>query len=62
VARVNIEMIIGFEGLYRDVSMIRSLEKNPAIKGSPQRAKLAISRADIVRGIWCDRLPMERRS
>jgi len=44
-------IIRGLVGLNRDISMIRSLEKNPAMKGSPQRARLAVSKADMVRGI-----------
>lgn len=55
-------MIRGFELLNRDSSMIRSLEKNPARKGSPQRAAFAVVRQAIVKGIWAERFPIERRS
>ncbi len=47
----NIIIIRGLVGLNRDISIIRSLEKKPAINGRPHNARLAVSRADIVSGI-----------
>lgn len=62
VAIENIIIIIGFAGLNKDISIIRSFEKKPAMNGNPHNAKLAVRRADIVKGIWLDKFPTVRRS
>jgi len=43
-------------------SIIKSLEKNPAIKGNPHRAKLAITIDIEVRGNFLNIFPIERKS
>ena len=62
VAIVNRIITIGFDGFSRDISIIKSLEKNPAMNGSPQSAMLADKRAAMVMGICCVRFPTVRRS
>lgn len=62
VAVKNMVMMIVFVGLNNAISMIKSFEKNPAMKGSPDRAIFADRRVAMVRGICCLRFPMVRRS
>ena len=49
-------------GLNKDISKIKSLEKNPAKKGLPQRARFEISIEANVNGEEKIRFPMARRS
>lgn len=59
---VRIIIIVALYVLKMLISRRRSLEKNPAKKGTPHRARLAVIKHEQVKGSWVEAPPIWRRS